>query len=142
LSQFPSHKSAPEVVAGLLKAGPSPKIVRLAGQYLKSSGNLIQLRPIIRAILESPPHPGLYKKIAHLLENNPGDSDWYWALLTTSKPRNERTDRLVVRWLQLNVGNPELSISPYISRARSPEIIEAGFDWMRAGDVHPKTCQR
>lgn len=127
------HESAPELVAELLKADPSPKIVRLAGRYLKSSDDVSYLRPIIQAIIESPPHRGLYKKVEALIERNPEAESWSLALATTSKYRSRNLQGLVLKWLKLNVCNPELYVSFHISVAKSPEVIEAVFDWVRRG---------
>ncbi len=127
------HESAPELVAELLKAYPSPKIVRLAGRYLKNSDDVSSLRPIIRAIIESPLHKGLYKKIEELIARNPADSAWSFALMTTSKHRSKCSQSLVLKWLRLNVRNPEAYVSCHILLAKSPEIIEAVFDWVRLG---------
>ena len=133
LSLNKSHHSAPELVAELLKADPSPKIVRLAGWYLKNSDDVSSLRPIIRAILESPTHKGLYKKIEDLLERNPTADTWSLNLLVTSKVKRESVQGLVSKWLRLIVSNPEAYVSCHILRSKSPEIIEAGFDWARRG---------
>jgi hypothetical protein len=133
LGQHMSHDSAPELVGELLKADPSPKIVRLAGTYLKTSDDVSYLRPIIRAIIESPPHKGLYKKIADLIERNPAADTWSFNLLVTSKVKRENVQSLVLKWLRLNVRNPEAYVSVHISRSKSPEIIEAAFDWARRG---------
>lgn len=133
LSQNMNHDSAPELVGELLKADPSPKIVRLAGTYLKTSDDVSYLRPIIRAIVESPPHKGLYKKIEDLIVRNPADSAWSLALMTTSKQRSKCSQSLVLKWLRLNDRNPEAYVSCHILLAKSPEIIEAVFDWVCRG---------
>jgi hypothetical protein len=39
----------------------------------------------------------------------------------------------VLKWLRLNVRNPEAYVSSHILLAKSPEIIEAVFDWVRRG---------
>lgn len=127
------HESAPELVAELLKADPSPKIVRLAGRYLKSSDDVSYLRPIIQAIIESPPHKGLHKKIEELLERNPTADTWSFSLLVTSKVKSKSVQGLVFKWLRLNVRNPEAYVSVHISSSNSPEVIEAAFDWARIG---------
>lgn len=133
LSQNKNHDSAPELVGELLKADPSPKIVRLAGTYLKTSDDVSYLRPIIRAIIESPPHKGLYKKIEDLIERNPADSAWSFSLLVSSKVKRESVQGLVSKWLRLNVRNPEVYVSCHIVLSKSPEVIEAAFDWVRRG---------
>ncbi len=133
LSQYKSHDSTPELVGELLKADPSPKIVRLAGWYLKTSDDVSSLRPIIRAIIENPPHIGLYKKVEDLIERNPEAETWSLALLTTSRHRSRNLLGLVLKWLKLNVGNPEAYVSCHILLSKSPEIIEAVFDWVRFG---------
>jgi len=133
LSQNKTHDSAPELVGELLKAGPSPKIVRLAGGYLKTSDDVSYLRPIIRAIIENPPHRGLYKKVEALIERNPGAESWSLALVTSSKHRSRNLLGLVLKWLRLNVRNPEAYVSCHILLSKSPEIIEAVFDWVRFG---------
>jgi hypothetical protein len=127
------HESAPELVAELLRADPSPKIVRLAGRYLKTLDDVGYLLPIIRATIENPPHRGLYKKIEELLERNPKHDGWNAALITTSKHRNKRVEALVLRWLKLNVGNPELSLLVHIAIKPSAETLEASLNWMRQG---------
>lgn len=126
------HECAPELVAELLKADTSAKIVRLAGRYLKSSDDVSYLRPIIRAIIENPPHRGLYKKLEELLIRNPEADSWSLALATTSKYRSRNLQGLVLKWLKLNVRNPAAYVSFHILVAKSPEIIEAGFDWIRS----------
>ncbi len=133
LRQNKTHDSAPELVGELLKADPSLKIVRLAGWYLKNSDDVGYLRPIIRAIIESPPHKGMYKKLEDLLSRTSEDDAWSAALMTTSKHRSNSSQSLVLKWLRLNVGNPEAYVSFHILVARSPEIIEAGFEWIRSG---------
>ncbi|MFA7338892.1 MAG: ClpX C4-type zinc finger protein [Candidatus Obscuribacterales bacterium] len=146
LVQQKSHDSAPELVAELLKADPSVKTVRLAGWYLKTSDDVRSLGPIIQAILESPPHKGLYKKIEDLLERNPTADTWSFNLLVTSKVKRESVQGFVLKWLRLNVRNPEAYASVHISRSKSPEIIEAAFDWARRGgrtsDNLPSTLER
>ena len=127
------HESSPELVAELLKTDPSAKIVRLAGRYLKSSDDVSYLRPIIRAIIECPPNRGLYKKVEALIERNPEAETWSFALATTSKYRSRNLQGLVLKWLKLNVRNPEADVSFHISTAKSPEVIEAVFDWVRRG---------
>ena len=128
-----NHESAPKLVAVLLKAEPSEKIFRLAGKYLKSSDDVHYLCPIIKAIIESPPHKGLYRKIEELLERNPKHDGWDAALISTSKHRNKRVEGLVFRWLKLNVGNPELSLLVHIAIKPSAETLEASLNWMRKG---------
>jgi hypothetical protein len=125
------HESAPELMAELLKADPSPKIVRLAGRYLKRSDDVSYLRPIIQAIIESPPHRGLYRKLEELLIRNPEAESWSFALFTYSRYRSRNSQALVLRWLRLNANNPNISVSHHIFSAVSPEIIEAGFNWVR-----------
>ncbi|MFA7338891.1 MAG: ClpX C4-type zinc finger protein [Candidatus Obscuribacterales bacterium] len=127
------HESAPELVAELLKADPSPKIVRLAGRYLRSSDDVSYLRPIIRAIIESPPHKGLYDKIGYLLERNPTADTWSLVLLVTPKRNCKSVQNLVLKWLRLNVRNPEAYAYSHILVSKSPEVIEAVFDWARIG---------
>jgi len=125
------HESSPELVAELLKTDPSPKIVRLAGRYLKSSDDVCYLRPIIEAIIENPPHRGLYKKIEDLIERNPEDGSWSSALLTDSRSRSKYSHALLMKWLKLNIHNSKICVSHHIIAAKSPELIEAGFDWVR-----------
>ena len=131
LSQNKNHDSAPELVGELLKADPSPKIVRLAGRYLKTLDDVRYLQPIIEAIIENPPHRGLYKKIEDLIERNPEDGSWSSALLTDSRSRSKYSHALVMKWLKLNIHNSKICVSHHIIAAKSPELIEAGFDWVR-----------
>ncbi|MFA6211232.1 MAG: ClpX C4-type zinc finger protein [Candidatus Obscuribacterales bacterium] len=133
LNQHKSHESAPELVAELLKVDPSQKIVRLAGWCLKTSDDVSNLRPIIQAVLESPPHKGLHKKIEELLERNPTADTWSFSLLVTSKVKSKSVQGLVLKWLRLNVRNPEAYVSVHISSSNSPELIEAAFNWVRRG---------
>lgn len=131
LSQNKSKDSAPELVAELLKTDPSPKIVRLAGRYLKTLDDVRYLQPIIEAIIENAPHRGLYKKVEDLIERNPEDGSWSSALLTDSRSRSKYSHALVMKWLKLNIHNSKICVSHHIIAAKSPELIEAGFDWVR-----------
>ncbi len=132
LDRYPQHDSSAAVIGELLKAARSPKIIRLAGKYLKGSANVSQARPIIRALIEGPRHAGLQKKIADLLEKYPHDEGWRDALLSTSRHVRQQSENLAARWLQLNVDDSQL-FNTHIYLTRSPEVIEATFDWMRSG---------
>jgi len=133
LREHKHHDSAPELVAELLKAEPSPQIVRLAGWYLKTAEDVRTLRSIVRVILESPPHRGLYKKIESQIERNPTASSWSLDLLTTTKHSSKSSESLVLKWLNLNVRNPEAYVSCHLVFSTSPQVIEAAFDWARRG---------
>lgn len=133
LTQYPDHNSAPAVTAALFVVAPSAKLSKSIQKYLNSSRNIRELSPIIEVVIKSPRHAGLYNEVERLLERNYADDSWEWIFATTSNQRSKRIERLIIKWLQLNVDNPKLPVLSLIALTHSPKIINLVFDWMRAG---------
>jgi len=133
LKKFPRDQQAPALVANLMTNAPSRQITKLASMWLESPSELWQIEDIIRATIDSTKYSSLFKSVEDLLERHPDSKVWNWALRATSSERNKRSDKLLARWLQLNVQNAELPVYLNIVLAKSPVILEAGFDWMRSG---------
>ena len=125
---------------GNAKDSTVPADISSRSTAAQSLSDIHTLYPIIRAIIESPPHAGLYKGLEELLERHPSDSGWQIAIMATHKHRSKKTESLLARWLQLNVGNPEMWVSSHIVFARSPEILDAGLRldaWRRTRSREP-----
>jgi hypothetical protein len=105
----------------------------LAGQYIQSLNNLKKSEPIIKAALESQ-NVSLYKKIGQAMDKYPKDFVWLLSLHTSPNQRNKTAERLFSRWMQLNLDNPHAGMGFYPATcSRSPQVIEACFNWIRAG---------
>ncbi|MBX3149920.1 ClpX C4-type zinc finger protein [Candidatus Obscuribacterales bacterium] len=139
LEKYPNEEDAPKIIAVLMKTAPSPRVTRLASMWLKSPDDIFRFSEIISATLKSSKYQTLLKEVKELLERNPKSSHWFW--LFSEPPTRERTKRvetLLVRWLQLNLKNPEAPVYITVILTRSPEVMQASFDWVRFGGKESK----
>lgn len=133
LDKFPKNRSRYELIGVLLNAAPSLDLERLAIESMNDCKELFLLKTIIRASIEIPSLKSLYRNVEALLESNPSDSSWEHTIITRRKDSAHRAHKLIARWLQLNVDNPEIFIIPHTTLATSPEVIEAAYDWLGRG---------
>ncbi|MBS1992363.1 MAG: ClpX C4-type zinc finger protein [Cyanobacteria bacterium SZAS LIN-3] len=135
ISQHPNHESVPILLGALIKAAPSPRSIRLAGQYIQSLSNLKKSEPIIKAAIASQ-NASLCRRIGQAMDKYPTGLIWLLSLHPYPAPRTKTSDKLFARWMQLNKHSQTagMGFAPAIS-SRSPLVMEACFDWMRAGGL-------
>jgi len=134
LEKYPKEEDAPKIIAVLMNTAPSSQVTRLASMWLKSADDIFRFSEIISATLKSSKHQTLMKEVKELLERNPKSEHWFWLFMEPPlRERNKRVETLLVRWLQLNLKNPEAPVYLTVIRARSPEVLQASFDWTRYG---------
>lgn len=136
LRQYSDDDMALWVVVEMLPSAPSRLLRRIAGELLDQPEELLDLcevSPLIWAIVKSPPHAGLFKKIEKLIVKFPHYLHWASDLTPFDVERNSSLDELLLLYLRLNVNNPKVVIfSPLIGEP-SIEILEACLSWMKAG---------
>ena len=132
---YPCHKDVPLVLGALIKTAQSSKSVRHAGQYIQTLSNLKNSDPIIKAAIESQ-NPSLSKRIEQAMEKYPTGWIWITSLHPSPSQRNRTSDKLFVKWMQLNKNSQDglIGFTP-AATSRSPQVIEACFDWVRAGGL-------
>jgi len=128
---FPDDISTPEVISRWMFSFPDQEVLGIAERYLSSlEWSCDELRPIIRSVCLLPYRPKLHKLVAELLEKNPTLEMWS-SVLPLPRERSAHIERLQLRWLELNIDNPEavpfsLSFSP-----QSAQVTKAILRWIR-----------
>lgn len=134
LSQYPDHEGVAIVLGALIMTSPSRKSVRLAGQYIQSLSNLRKSEPIIKAAIQSQ-NVSLAKRVGQAMEQYP--TDWIWFSALHPYPRRNRTsEKLLAKWMHLHRDSSDAGMGfTSAMTSHSPQVIEACFDWMRAGGL-------
>jgi len=129
---YPNDSYTYPLISKLMDIDPSQEIVEIAQERVKSFDNVDNLSLVISAILRSQADAQRFEVIEEALEKHPTCNEWAWAWGSLPSCENsEGSRKLILRWLELNAGNPNLNFSMHGLSDRSPEIAGAAFKWMR-----------
>jgi len=130
LTKFPEHEDAPAVVAAWLEASDSGEAARFAALYLAQPEICDDLHPVIRAVFATRYRKQLYDLVNALLEKHPRRYVWQRCIFLKPDAFKPKMETLALRWLTLNLDNPQISIMG-VSCARSKDIIKLAMQWLR-----------
>jgi hypothetical protein len=131
LAHYPDHEYAPKLVGRWIEKYDSNEAMYLAEYYLRTVSKTNHLRTLLRAIGSSKRSPRrIYDLIESRLEKEP-NQDAYSGLQKFKGKNNRRSEKILLRWLELNRSNPDLDIlvSAVALFTESVEIIESIMLW-------------
>lgn len=138
LQKFPNHRSAPALIGQMLAFEPTPDAIKAANRSFATFERFDDLVPLVGAIVKSSMTSKFYKELEDLLEQYPSEERWGYVLMTKSAQTHKKTDLLVAKWIGLNLSNPDLFVIPFVILAKSPNVIEAAFEWFKASGHQSK----
>lgn len=130
LEEYPDHDQATKLLGQWLSVCGSRKATKLAIQYLNRES--VNIKPILLATNQVTVRSNeLYEVIENKLESSP--SNIAWSCLQTYKGTKPINNRLVSRWLTINLDNPDIlpglySIALFSS---SLEVLQLLVDWVK-----------
>ena len=146
LRKFPEGKSSLRLTAALLELEPSKELLLLAKKQVLTARYWFEacepeqetdfgLASLMRQILKAHPRSRLCDQIEDYVVKYPANYIWTWVIpgSNRSDARNRRLEKLTIRWVDLNVGNPDLFLLSLPSRIPTVEIIESCFNWVLHG---------
>lgn len=129
LTKFPHHVAGPEIAGAWLQASDSADAAEFAAHYMSQPSSCDELHPVFRAIFNTSRREVLWKLVRELLEAHPSSDAWRRSIFLLPDKADVEMERLALRWITLNMGNPDF---PGLSLASSdsPMIVEKTFEWI------------